>query len=290
MDISWEDVRLFLAVAEARSMSGGAKALQVGQPTVSRRIGDLEHRLGYPVFERSVAGVTLTPRGDALLGPARNMAVWAAELERSAEQVSAQPRGPVRVTAPPGIAFDFLAPLAAELRQTLPEIRLEVMSSVRYVDLGRREADLALRMRKPKSRDLVVLATAQFENGAYGSKDYVASLPKNYGMRDVDWIAWASPLDALPPNPQLEALVEGFQPAFASDDFLVQIRAAAAGVGAMFLGGVGHRFSFVSSLRKLDLDLGAHRKGALYLVAAKRALEIPRVRSVADAILNELES
>lgn len=290
MDISWEDVRLFLAVAEARSMSAGARAMQLGQPTISRRVGELEHRLGYPVFDRSVAGVTLTPRGEALLEPARNMAVWAAELERSAEQVSSRPRGPVRVSAPPGVAFDFLAPFAAELRASLPEIRLEVMSSVRYVDLSRREADLALRMRKPRSRDLVVVAKSRFENGAYASTEYAAGLPDNYGFRDIDWIAWASPLDALPPNPQLEALVPGFQPAFASDDFLVQIRAVIAGVGAMFLGGNAHRFSLVSSLCKLELDLGAHSKGTVYLVASKRALEIPRVRHVADALAAELES
>jgi len=289
MDISWEDVRLFLAVAEHGSMSKGAKALRIGQPTMSRRIGELEHRLGFTVFERSVAGATLTPRGQALLDPARNMSLWASELHRQVERAEPRLEGIVRISAPPGVAFDLLAPFAADLRDQLPGIRLEVLSAVRYVDLARREADLALRRRANSARDLVTLRTFEFENGVFAAPAYVDQLPPRYTFSDIDWIGWPRHLDEIPPNPQLRALVPDFEPAFASDDFNVQLRACLAGAGAMILAAVHHPSSQLTSLRKTELDLGQHAHGQMHLVGAKSALLVPRVRAVADALLQVLD-
>lgn len=289
MDISWEDVRLFLAVAEHGSMSKGAKALRIGQPTMSRRIGDLEQRLGFAVFERSVAGVALTPRGQALLDPARNMSLWASELHRQVERAEPRLEGVVRISAPPGVAFDLLAAFSVALRDELPGIRLEVLSAVRYVDLARREADLALRRRANSARDLVTLRTFDFENGVFASPAYVEQLAPGYTFADLDWVGWPRHLDAIPPNPQLRALIPDFEPAFASDDFTVQLRACLEGAGAMVLAAVPHPRSQLASLRQLDLDLGEHKHGQMHLVGAKSALLVPRVRAVADALLQVLD-
>src|SRR5688572_25202382 len=107
MDIPWEDVKLFLAVAEARSLSAAARRLRVAQPTVSRRLADLEARLGETLFLRSVDGTAPTSFGESLVEPARRMAECAGDLERAALRADAAPRGVVRITAPPGVAFDF---------------------------------------------------------------------------------------------------------------------------------------------------------------------------------------
>ena len=106
-------------------------------------------------------------------------------------------------------------------------------------------------------------------------------------MSDIAWIGWAPPLDHLSPNPELARLVPGFRPTFASDDFLVQLRAAEAGIGAIFLGRARHRFSS-SSLVELDVDIGTIQR-SIHLVCAKSALDIPRVRAVADLLVRELE-
>lgn len=289
MDIPWEDMRLFLAVAEHGSMSKGAKALRIGQPTMSRRIGDLEHRLGFAVFERSVAGVVLTPRGQSMLDPARNMSLWASELHRQVERAEPRLEGVVRISAPPGVAFDLLAPFSAKLRDQLPGIRLEVLSAVRYVDLARREADLALRVRANSARDLVTLRTFEFENGVFAAPGYVEQLPAEYTFADIDWIGWPHHLDEIPPNPQLRALIPAFEPAFASDDFIVQLRACLEGAGAMILGTVQHPSSALTPLRRLALDLGQHKHTQMHLVGAKSALLVPRIRAVADALQQLLE-
>src|SRR5262249_47271948 len=158
----------------------------------------------------------------------------------------------------------------------------ELLASVQYLDLSRREADLALRMAAPTGRDLVSLAQVEHEVAVFAAEAYARTLPKRYGAADVAWIGWAPPLDHLSPNPELAALVPGWRPAFASDDFLVQLRAAEAGLGAIFQGRARHRFS-MSPLVELDLDVGDIRR-TLHLVCAKSALAIPRVRAVAELL------
>lgn len=287
MNSSWEDIRLFLAVAETGSLTAAARRLGTSQATVSRRLQALEEEVREPLFHRSIRGVTPTALGEALLGPSRRAAEGAAEFARAAERADAAPRGVVRVTAPPGVAFDWLAPFAAHLRGALPEVRLELVATIQYLDLARREADLALRMQRPVGRELVTLASLRYPVAAFASGGYAASLPRGYGLADVGWVAWAPPLDHLPPGPQLAARIPGFRPAFAADDFLVQLRAAEAGVGAIVLGRVRHRLSMPTPLVELALDLGP-LQGELHLVAARSALAIPRVKAVADLLAREL--
>src|SRR5689334_4201790 len=113
MNIPWEDLQLFLAVAEARSMSAAARTLRLGQPTLSRRMALLEEAVGSALFVRRPDGVAPTPLAERLLPAARRMAEWASEAGRAVAGGERAPEGRVRIAAPPGIAFDFLAPLAA---------------------------------------------------------------------------------------------------------------------------------------------------------------------------------
>jgi DNA-binding transcriptional LysR family regulator len=286
MDIGWEDARLFLAVADTGSLSAAARQLRVAQPTVSRRLAELEATLGESLFARGVEGAALTSFGERLVEPARRMAEGAAEFARVAEHGDPTPRGIVRLTAPPGLAFDFVAPFAVALRQKLPDVRLEVIATLRYLDLVRREADLAIRFRKPTQRDLVIVADYTTDVAAFASPEYAAKLPPGYGLRDVDWIGWAPPLDQLSPNPELARAVPGFRPVFASDDFLVQLRAAEAGMGAMVLARAWHRFTRLDMLTELAVSLGKVDAGA-FVVTTRSALAIPRVRAVADLLATE---
>lgn len=289
MHIQWDDMQLFLVLAETRSMSAAAKRLGIRQPTISRRVAALEAQLGVQLFQRSAAGVSPTSAGERLLAPAGKMAEWAGELQRVAEQRDTRASGVVRIAAAPGVAWDFVTPFAAWLRNKEPNITLQLLTAVHYVDLARGEADLALRMRPANHTDLTTVASLQHGNAAYVSKSYAAKLPKRYGLADVDWICWAPPYEQLPPNPQLAAWIPNFRPAFTSDNFLVLRRALEDGLGAMVLGRVRHRFSGPQTLVPLKLDLGEHQQSALHLVCAKSALDIPRVRIVAERLADELK-
>lgn len=288
MDIPWEDLRLYLAVAETGSLSGAARRLRIGQPTVSRKLAALEYQLGCSLFRRSVEGAVLTSAGERLLGPARKMAEWAGEAGRVAERRDEAPSGLVRVTAPPFVCFDFLAPFAGWLRHKQPGIRLELLSSVSYLDLHRGEADLALRFRPPAQAELKKVATRVHDNGVFVAKSLAARLPKRPRIGDLPWVAWAPPFEDLPPNPQLRALAPDVVPVFTSDNFLINLAAAEAGVGAIVLPREAHRFSRASRLVLLPVDLGQHARSETHLVCARSALDVPRIRLVAELLATEL--
>jgi DNA-binding transcriptional LysR family regulator len=290
MDIPWDDMRVFLAVADTKSMSRAARSLRMGQPTVSRRISLLEQSVGHALFLRSVEGVTLTVAGERLLGPARRMAEWAGEAQRAAASHDQKPKGVVRVATYPGIAWEVIAPFAAWMKKKHPLVSLEVLSGISYINLGRGEADLALRLKPADQPDLVTVASLEMENGIFVSREYAKRLGRTYALADLDWIAWAPPYDTLSPNPELAALIPGFAPAFTSDHILVQRRAAEAGLGAIILSHARHRFAAPSTLVKLNLSLGPYAKSTVHLVCPKSALEISRVRVVVDLLASELSA
>jgi DNA-binding transcriptional LysR family regulator len=291
--IPWEGVELVVAIAETGSLSAAARRLELTQPTVSRRLAELEARLGEPLFVRAVEGTSPTPFGERLLEPARRMAECAGEVAHAAKDADPTPRGVVRLSAAPGMAHTFAAPFAAVLRAELPAIRLELQTTTRYVDLVRREADLALRWqstaRRDRQRDLEVVAEVAHPVAVFASAAYAASLPAHPTLADLAWIAWCAPFEQLPPNPQLAARIPGFVPAFASDDFLVQLRAAEAGAGAIVLSRIRYPRAPSPLLVELPIDLGLPPT-ATHVVASRSALAVPRVRAVADRLARELAS
>lgn len=288
MDVSWDDVQLFLAVAETGSVTGAARRLKIGQPTVSRRLAGLEYRLGATLFRRSVGGSLLTAAGERLLLPARRMAEWAGELARAADASAVAPKGIVRLTAAHGVAADFIAPFAAWLAARCPGLRLEVLSGVQSLDLGRGEADLALRIRAVEHPGLMSVHSLTFGSSVFVAKELAAKLPSTVALADLPWIAWAAPYDQTAPNPLLQAAIPDFAPVFSSDNFLVNLAAAEAGVGAIVLPRLRHRFSRPTNLVPLPMDLGPGGGGTLQLICAPSAYDIPRIRLVADLIAAEL--
>lgn len=173
------------------------------------------------------------------------------------------------------------APFAARLRERHPGITLELSSRVEYLDLVRREADLALRTRAPSRRDIVTVASLEHDNDAFATPGYLQKLPAKPKLGDIGFIAWAPPFDSLQPNAALAELIPDFRPVFAADDFIVQLRAAEAGVGAIFLGKLRHPYSQSASLVALGLELGPHARSSLHEAPCTSAP--PSQRSVSPA-------
>src|SRR5438445_10418662 len=120
--MDWNAMQLFLAVAESGSVTAAARKLRITQPTASRRLLELESSIGEALFVRGTSGAHLTSFGERMLEPARRMAEWAGETERVAARAQPAPSGVVRLTAAPGVAFDFVAPFAAHIAKKLPDI------------------------------------------------------------------------------------------------------------------------------------------------------------------------
>lgn len=277
MNIPWDDLRLFLCVAEQGSLSAAARMLKLGQATLSRRIAGLESQLGEPLFKRASQGVSLTPLGLRLLPSAQHMAEWAAE---ATVQQGQGMQGKVRIAAPPVAAYDFMAPMVADIRRAHPRLQIEVLSGVRVLNLGRGEADLSLRTIAPQDPDLVCLDQISVPIKAYASERYVQALPAHYIAQDLDWICWAAPFDEVRSNKALHALIPDFKPAFTSDDYNVQFAACRAGVGAMLMPAVQHRYTQIHTLRALPLEIDRSFVARLYMVCHKRTAELSSVVAV----------
>jgi DNA-binding transcriptional LysR family regulator len=173
-DIGWELYRSFLAVLNEGSLSGAARALDVAQPTVGRHIAALEKSLKLALFTRSQSGLMPTEAALALRSYAESMRSTAAALERAASSQGSGVRGTVRITASDVIGVEVLPPIIASLRDSHPELVVELVLTDRMQDLLRREADIAVRMARPRQELLVARRIGQIELGLHAHQRYLA--------------------------------------------------------------------------------------------------------------------
>ncbi|MBU6438743.1 MAG: LysR family transcriptional regulator [Betaproteobacteria bacterium] len=169
------DLLLFARVAELGSLSRAAARMGWPKSTVSRRLAQLERRLGERLLLRTTRRQTLTEFGQLLLEHAR---VVASEVEAVAllgEQRRAEPSGRLRVSMPADFANLLLADSLAAFVALHPRLSLELDLSPRRVDLLAEGFDLAVRMGElPDDAYLAARALARFSNGLYASPDYLA--------------------------------------------------------------------------------------------------------------------
>lgn len=171
--MDWEDVRSFLAIARARTLSGAARELGVRQSTMSRRLEALETRAGARLLQRTASGYELTPLGEAVLGNAERMEAEAITVERIVQGRDVALSGTVRVTTVDLVAEMLLPDAIAALQALYPRIVIDVLSDPRSYNLSRREADIAIRMTRFKGNQLVSRRVATAASGLYASAAYV---------------------------------------------------------------------------------------------------------------------
>lgn len=286
MHTPWESWQTLAAVLHHGSFSEAAKALGLRQPTVSRRIAQLEENVGESLFERRRQGVVPTARAEQLVQAVRRMNEAAVDLERALSDAEGEPKGVVRIAAPPGWVLDFLAPRAWELTAPYKDVRVELRSSIEYLDLLAGEADIAVRTEQISRPGLLRLAHIESVVGVYASPEYAAQVEPRATLADLQWITWCAPYLHLSPRPELEELVPGFEPAFAADSFPAQCRAAATGAGAMFL---TPEHAEVHGLVPLDVGAPSITVQST-IVAAHNAFRNSAVRAVARVLLESLEA
>ena len=172
-DISWELYRSFLGVLKEGSLSGAARALDIAQPTVGRHIAALEKSLGLALFTRSQSGLMPTEAAQSLRGFAESMQSTAASLERAAASQGAGVRGTVRLTCSDVIGVEVLPPIVTALRDRYPDLKVELVLTNRVQDLLRSEADIAVRMVRPRQELLIARRIGQIKVGLYAHQRYL---------------------------------------------------------------------------------------------------------------------
>lgn len=172
--LEWDDLRFVLAVARHGSLTAAARALGVTQPTMGRRLENLEARLGTPLFDRSPAGVSLNALGTSLLELAEQMEQSALAADRRIASRDTGLEGTVRVTALEYIGHHLLAPMLAGFCGLHPGITVELLTDDRLFSLTKREADIAIRLTPFEQEGLVQRKLGPSPRGLYAGVAYLA--------------------------------------------------------------------------------------------------------------------
>jgi len=174
----WNRTRAFLVTAEEGSLSAAARALGMTQPTLGRQVTALEQELGVVLFNRVGTGLVLTPGGLELLDQARIMGDAANRMSLSASGQSKEIEGSICISASEVDATFRLPAIIAKLRKIAPGIEVEIVASNTPSDLGRREADIAIRNFRPTQPELIAKKIKDIPAQLYATPKYL----KHIGM------------------------------------------------------------------------------------------------------------
>lgn len=276
MKLDWDDVRIFLALARAGSLTAAARSLRVEHTTVARRIGQLEQALGLHLFDRLPRGWILTSEGEQLAGRAAQMEEQAHEFLREAAD-GVPLSGTVRLSAAPSVGQEYLLPRLCAIRQRWSGVTLELVVETRVAVLSRREADLALRVGRPQDPGLAARLLGQMAYGLYCRTGYT----KECSEADWRFVGYDDSLAHTAEQQWLDTLRGGRAYAFRANTLALQRDAVRMGIGLAVLP------HFMASgdprLERLPFDVAAAAR-ELWLVVHPDVRRSPRVRLIADLV------
>jgi len=192
MAMNWDDLRFFLAIERAGSLTGAGRQLKVNQSTVSRRLAALEKHLGARLIERDTGAHGLTAAGSELLLTAKTVEEEMARLDRQVLGRDARLRGRLRITCTDNFANRYLAPHLPRFVTEHPEIDLDIITSYQHLSLARREADVAIRATANPQDTLIGRRLLKFVTAVYGAAEYVEQLDGEPDPAALNWIGWDS--------------------------------------------------------------------------------------------------
>jgi DNA-binding transcriptional LysR family regulator len=205
---SWDDVRLFLAVARAGGLAGAARLSGVSPPTLGRRMAALEQGLGSQLFVRQRDGYMLTERGKDLLQLAESLELNALTIDRWR---ASDATGLVVKIAAGTWTSAFVARHMSDLVGEDEDILIELVSGAGLADLLRREAHLGLRNRRPEIPGLAGCKLARVEFAVFGGQAYVKGREEARDYRRFTacrWIAFSPPGPKTPSGVWLDEHLE----------------------------------------------------------------------------------
>jgi DNA-binding transcriptional LysR family regulator len=167
------DTLIFVKVVEHGSFIAAAKMLRLPKTTVSRKVQDLETRLGAQLLHRTTRKLGLTEAGNVYYEHSQRISRELDEAESAVGQLQQGPRGWLRITAPYSIGITWIAPLLGEFHARYPEVRVEMLLSNEPLDLISKEIDVALRGGNLPDSNLAARRLSVFRTQVYASPIYL---------------------------------------------------------------------------------------------------------------------
>ena len=286
LELEWDGIRIFLAIARCGTL--GAAARQVGQtqPTMGRRLRTLEEAVGHELFQRTRDGLVPTDEGAAMLAHAERMEEEAHGIARALAGTDAQLTGLLRVSSSDWFGIHVLTPVFARFLAQHRGISLELVTDSRRYNLARREADLAFRITPFEEADVIQRKLMHMDYALYGRIDLIAPEPGD--GEGFSLISMDSAFGSLPDVEWVKRMLPKARIGFSSNNRGAQARMCAEGGGfAVLPCPLGDT---TPGLRRIDLGeappgrdvwLGYHRD--LRRVARLRALLDVTIAALANS-------
>ncbi|HEY0053129.1 MAG TPA: LysR family transcriptional regulator, partial [Caulobacteraceae bacterium] len=228
----WSNLSTFLAVARTGRLTAAARLLGADHTTVARRITALERDLGARLFERRPTGYGLTGHGERLLPRAEAMESLALAAAGDLGGADLAVSGVVRLGAPEGFGSYFLAPRMAAFAEAHPDIELQLVAIPGFLNLSKREADMAVTLSPPREGRLVTRKLTDYELGLYGAPAYLDARPPIETRADLGrqrFIGYIEDLIYAPELDYMEAPDVEIRVRLKSSNLIAQLRATLAG-------------------------------------------------------------
>ena len=156
-----QDAEAFLKVVDVGGFAAAARELGVAQSTVSRRVSDLEQRLGIRLLERTTRRLLLTEAGERYGEALRGLLSGLADAEATLNDAASPAQGPLRITVPSGYGRTQVLPALSAFAEKYPGVRFDIDLSDRYVDLLSEGYDFAVRFSEPSTSGLQAKAVGR---------------------------------------------------------------------------------------------------------------------------------
>jgi len=184
--MDWDKLKIFHTVAEASSFTKAATVLNLSQSAISRQIQSLENELKIKLFERHARGLVLTDNGKYLFQTAHEVIAKLKDVEATFSDEKDKLKGKLTVTTVVSFGTTWLTPRIKEFMDLHPEIEVELIFDDRELDLSTRQADVAIRMRRPKQLNLIQKKFVDFNYHIYGSNEYLEKNGYPKILKDLD--------------------------------------------------------------------------------------------------------
>lgn len=170
----WDDLKHLLAVARHGSTLAAGRALKIDQSTVQRRLAELERRLGQALVQRHPTGYRLTAFGQEMLPYAERVEQAVLAFEHQLQTVNAEVAGVIRMTCPEPLVYRITQTALLDRFHALhPALRVQFVTSDKYLDLSKGEADVALRSGDTDDNELVGRKIGDSIWAVYASRTYI---------------------------------------------------------------------------------------------------------------------
>ncbi|WP_229174561.1 LysR family transcriptional regulator [Bradyrhizobium ivorense] len=181
----WDLFPLFSVVARTGSINRAADELGMSEPTLSRRLKELERYVGAPLFFRVSSGVRLTQEGKDLQRSTSAMITAFEGLHEDLRSRVGQRAQLVRISATEGLTKHWLLPRIERLRKLHSSLQLELFATVQQQNVSSNDLDIVIRMGDPHENDLVGKRVGAITFGIYSSEKYLAKRPAPRSLSEL---------------------------------------------------------------------------------------------------------